>query len=71
MGKAALIGLRRDHPDIVRKLGGDAFQRREPIGIDAVVIGDENAHQRGPPIRSRPPIKGRSTSGTVIEPSSF
>ena len=31
---------------VARERGGDLFERLEPGGVDAVVIGDENAHGR-------------------------
>ena len=44
MRKAALVVLRRHHPDVVRQDARDALEHLEPGGVDAVVIGDENAH---------------------------
>ncbi len=41
---AGLIGLRRDHPDIVGEIGGDLLEHVETGGLDAVVIGDQDAH---------------------------
>jgi hypothetical protein len=33
-----------DDPDIVAELARDAFEKLEAAGVDAVVIGQENAH---------------------------
>jgi hypothetical protein len=46
MGRAALVGLGRDHPDIVRERHRDLLEHVEPGRFDAVVIGDEDAHLR-------------------------
>ena len=43
---ARLLGLRGDHPDIVGEAAGDAFEHGQPGGVDAVVIGAEDAHGR-------------------------
>ena len=45
MGGARLLGFRRDHPDIVGKRAGDLFRDGKARRVDAVVIGDKNAHQ--------------------------
>jgi len=41
---AALVVLRRDHPNIGRELPGDLLQHFEATRLDAVVVGDEDAH---------------------------
>ena len=45
MGKTALVGFRRDDPDVVGKRARDAFENREPLRMDTVIIGQKNAHQ--------------------------
>ena len=42
---AGLFGLRRHHPDIIGDGAGDLFRHAKPRGMDAIVIGDKNAHQ--------------------------
>ena len=42
--EAGLVGFGRHHPNVVGKSAGDAFEHREAFGMDAVVIGQENAH---------------------------
>jgi hypothetical protein len=44
MGKAALVRLWRDDPHVVGQFASDPFEDREALGMDAVVIGQENAH---------------------------
>ena len=41
---AGLIVFRRNHPDVVGQGARDLLADVEAFGIDAVVIGDENAH---------------------------
>jgi len=45
VGKTALVRLGRHDPDIVGKGAGDTLEDREALGVDAVVIGQENAHR--------------------------
>ena len=40
-----LVGLRRHHPHILADLAGDMLEHVEAGGLDAVVIGDQDAHQ--------------------------
>ena len=47
MRDAGLVELRRDHPDIVRQRAADLGADLEPLRMDAVVVGDENAHALG------------------------
>ena len=44
MRDAGLIVFRRDHPDLVGQGARDLLAYLEAFGIDAVVVGDENAH---------------------------
>ena len=48
MREAGLVVLRRHHPDIVGERARDALQRRQALGVDAVVIGQQDAHRRRP-----------------------
>ena len=57
-------------PHVVGKLAGNPFQHVEAGGVDAVVVGEEDAHQLAGTSRSRPPSHGRRASGRVTEPSS-
>lgn len=52
MGKAALVRLGRDDPDIVRERARDPLQRGEPFGMNAVIIRKQDAHRLRPPVRS-------------------
>ncbi len=52
---ARLFLGRRHHPDIGRNGPGDRLKGLEAGGMDAIVVGDENAHQ-GRAMRSAPPI---------------
>ncbi len=45
MRHAGLIELRRDHPDIVGQRTRDLRADLETLGMDAVVVGDEDAHE--------------------------
>ena len=45
MRGARLLRFRRDDPDVVGNLARDALERVEAFGVDAVVIGQKNAHQ--------------------------
>ena len=45
MACARLFLVGRANPDIVGKTGGDAFEHREAGGVDAVVVGQQDAHQ--------------------------
>ncbi len=44
MRDAGLIVLRRDNPDIVGQRARDFGADIEAFGMDAVVVGDQNAH---------------------------
>ena len=44
MGDAGLVELRRNHPDVLGQRLCDPDTGLEPGRIDAVVIGDEDAH---------------------------
>ena len=44
MRHAALVGLRRHHPHVVRQRARDAPPALQAGGMDAVVVGAENAH---------------------------
>jgi hypothetical protein len=39
-----LLVLRRADPDVVRQGAGDALQALQALGVDAVVVGEEDAH---------------------------
>ena len=41
---ARLLDRGRADPDVVRQRPGDPLQTRQPLGLDAVVIGQKNAH---------------------------
>ena len=41
---ARLVGLGRHHPHVVAELAGDLAQRVQAGRIDAVVVGEEDAH---------------------------
>ena len=56
MGRARLFGFRRHHPDIVAQAAGDLFGDGEARRMNAIVIGDEDAHQALLPIFVWPPI---------------
>ena len=64
MPGAALVGLGRHDPDVLRKLIGDLDQRLEAGRMNAVVVGDEDAgagefvrsHFLGAGIVSSPPM---------------
>jgi len=42
---AGLVGLRRDDPHLVGEFSRDPLQDREAFGVDAVIVGQENAHR--------------------------
>ena len=44
MRHAGLVGLRRDDPDVVGQLARDLLADLEARRVDAVVVGDEDAH---------------------------
>jgi hypothetical protein len=44
VGKAALIKLGRDDPDVVAELRRDPLKGHQARGMDAVIVGDENTH---------------------------
>ena len=44
MRHARLVELRRHHPDVVRQRAPDLGANVEPVGMDAVVVGDQDAH---------------------------
>ncbi len=44
MRHAGLVAFRGDDDHLVRETSGDPLQHGEAWGVDAVVIGDENAH---------------------------
>ena len=56
MREAGLVGLRRDHPHVVGQRARDALQALQAFGMDAVVIGEKDAHGQAAPIFSSPPI---------------
>ena len=41
---AGLVGLRRDHPDVVGQFARDLLADFEAGSVNAVVVGDQNAH---------------------------
>ena len=47
MRGAGLFGLRRDHPDIVAEAAGNGFRHHQAGGVNAVIIGHQNAHDGG------------------------
>ncbi len=44
MRDAGLVEFRRDHPDVVGQRAADLGADVEPVGMDAVVVGDQDAH---------------------------
>src|SRR5271166_524029 len=46
MGHAGLIEFRRDHPDIVGQRPTDFGANVEPLRMDAIIIGDQDTHDR-------------------------
>ena len=52
---ARLFVFRGADPDVVRQLPGDPLQRRQALGMDSVVVGQQDSHA-APPMRVRPPI---------------
>ena len=58
MGKARLVGFRRHGPHIVREGRGDTMEDFQSLGMDAVIIGDQDAHQESFawPMTVMPPI---------------
>ena len=54
---AGLVALGRHDPDVVGQGPGDALQGFESRRVDAVVVGDQDAHQLfSPSIFSMPPM---------------
>ncbi len=53
---ARLVLLRRHDPHVGGNLLGDAAQDVHALGADAVIVGDENAHQAAFSILARPPM---------------
>jgi hypothetical protein len=45
MGDARLVVFRRDHPDVVGQSARDLLAHVEPFRVDAVVVGDKDAHR--------------------------
>ena len=68
MRDAGLIVLRRHHPDLVRQLARDLRADIETFGMNAVVIGDQDAHSSLLDLFHAAHI-GMSASGTAIDPS--
>ncbi len=44
MRDARLVVFRSDHPHIIGNRAGDLLAHVEPFSVDAVVVGDEDAH---------------------------
>ena len=55
MARAGLFLGRSDNPHVIGKLPRDLFEHFEPGGVDAIIVGEENAHQAGTSAVS-PPI---------------
>ena len=68
MRDPGLIELRRHHPDIIRTMRARSRRNVESVGMNTVVVGDQNAHDQARSIVCSRPCE-RSTSGTAIEPS--
>ena len=66
MRHAGLVVFGRDHPDVVGELAGDLLADLQPMGVDAVIVGDQDAHALPLP----PPLAGevdaRSASGGAL-----
>jgi hypothetical protein len=54
MARPRLLLVRGDDPDVVAEMGGDGLENRQAGGEDAVVVGEENAHQPGASMSSPP-----------------
>src|SRR3954452_5114514 len=54
MRHAGLIVLRRHHPDVLGNLARDLLADFQALRVDAVVVGDQNAHALPLP----PPLAG-------------
>ena len=60
MRDARLIRLRRDNRDIIGQRERDALQHIEAFSVNAVVIGDQNAHSESlSSVRIQPFPSGR------------
>src|SRR4051812_21267787 len=46
MRDAGLVEFRSDHPDVLRQRAADLGTDVEPLRVDAIVVGDEDAHVR-------------------------
>ena len=68
MRHAGLVVLGRDHPDVVGQSLRDLLADFQARRVDAVVVGDKDAHYFFS-IFLMPPIYGASASGTTMEPS--
>jgi hypothetical protein len=44
MRKAALVRFRRHHPDVVGERAGNPLENGKALGMDAIVIGQQNSH---------------------------
>ena len=51
MGDARLVVFRRDHPNVVGQRARDLLADVEPFRVNAVVVGDEDAHGQSCPLR--------------------
>ena len=56
MAGARLFLVGRADPDVVGKARGDPLEHREAGGVDAVVVGEQDAHQADGISRVAPPI---------------
>jgi hypothetical protein len=55
MARARLLFVWGDDPHVIAEVGRDRFEHRQAGGEDAVVVGEEDAHQAGAS-RVIPPI---------------
>ena len=70
MARARLFLRGCHHPDIVGQCPGDRLQHLEAGRVIAVVVGQQDPHQRFGSNTVSPPRYGWSTVGTATEPSS-
>src|SRR3546814_8029440 len=71
-GGARLLEFRCHHPDILRQRPCHLLQDLQARRVDAVVVGDQDAHYFDTfSIVFRPPVYGARASGTAMLPSSF
>src|SRR6185437_3821796 len=64
MGDAGLIVFRRDHPNILGNFARNGLANVETFRVDAVVVGDQNAHQASlPPLAAGRVVRAKRGPG--------